>query len=71
MIKKKKEWGEKKNMLTPEFSRVSCQPVSRARCAHQAIDWLHWSQLQEVSAEARAHTTPQTDRTALTFFLTL
>lgn len=57
---KKKSGGRKKNMLTPEFSRVSCQPVSRAHCARQAIDWLHWSQLLEVSAEApaRAHTLP-------------
>lgn len=58
--KKKKSGGRKKNMLTPKFSRVSCQPVSKARCARQAIDWLHWSQLLEVSAEApaRAHTLP-------------
>lgn len=62
----------KKGVLTAEFPHGSGQPVSRARSTRQAIDWLHWSQLLEVSAEAfvRTHTHPQTDRTALTLFLT-
>lgn len=46
------------------FPVVSGQPVSRARSTRQTIDWLHWSQLLEVSAEATTltHTHPHTDR---------
>lgn len=67
VIKKKKERGKKKrrNMLTPELRRASCQSVPRARCTRQAVDWLHWAQLQEVSAEATGHPHAHTHTHAL------
>lgn len=71
-------WGEgamvKEGGRSADCRVFSCsgQPVSRARSTCQAIDWLHWFQLLEVSAEAGALacTHPHKDEAALTLFLT-
>lgn len=56
MVKRERWPKSKKGVLTAVFPRGSGRPVSRARGTRQAIDWLHWSQLLEVSAEATALT---------------
>lgn len=57
--------GERVGMLTAVFHRGCCQLEALVK----AIDWLHWSQLLEVSTEAANRHTGSQTHTLLTLFL--